>query len=100
MGPHARAGPATSAAPPCFSSGPDPLLMLLRKKLLPTSTRLVDPNASITLVGSAGGPITPSPLRSWWKLVSRDSNAGLDPDTMPIVSEAQLPLLSVLQTVY
>src|SRR5260370_113449 len=34
-------------------------------------SRLVDPNASITTGG--GTPTTPSPFRSWWKLVSSDS---------------------------
>src|SRR5664279_4164170 len=64
--------PATTSAPPTFSAGPDPLAMLSRKKLFPTSVRLVDPAASITVV--AGTPITPSPFKSWWKLVSSVSN--------------------------
>ena len=43
---------------------------------MPTWTRLVEPSASITVEGT---PITPSPLRSWWKLGSSDSSALLVP---------------------
>ena len=78
--------PATTFAPPYFSSGPDPLAMLSRKKLFPTS-----PGWSIQMIRSPswpdGIPITPSPFKSWWKLVSSDCNAELVPDTAPIVSE-------------
>ena len=42
----------------------------------------------------------PSPLRSWWKLVSSDSSAMLFPDTAPVMLAMKLPLLSVFQTVY
>src|SRR5579871_2342825 len=47
----------------------------------------------------AGTPITPSLLRSWWKLGSRDSKAGFVGDTEPIGLLTKLPLLSVFQTV-
>ena len=45
------------------ATGPDPVLMESRKKLLPPSTRLVEPAASIT-VSVPGTPITPSPFKS------------------------------------
>ena len=48
----------------------------------------------------AARPIVPSPLRSWWKLVSSDSSAMLFPDTAPVMLAMKLPLLSVFQTVY
>src|ERR1035437_8718287 len=90
--------PGTTFAPAYCSSGPDPLL-LSRKKLFPTSTRLVEPYDSITVV--AGTPITPSPFKSWWKLVSSDSNAKLVPHTTPIaLFEMVLPLLSTVQIDY
>src|SRR6476659_1306536 len=66
--------------------------------MFPTCVRLVDPNASTTVGG--GTPITPSPFRSWWKLVSSVSSAVLFPDTVPIVLVVSLPLVSVFQTVY
>src|SRR5438477_411058 len=51
--------------------------------------------------GSAGGvpgtPITPSPLRSWWKLVSMFSSTVLLPETPGTGLETQLPALSVFQ---
>src|SRR5436190_43608 len=96
MGVHVPNCPAVTSAPWYLSDGPTPLL-LSRKKCVPTCSSVVTPLASITVpLGADGIPMTPSPLRSWWKLVSADSHARLVPDTEPL-SESLLPLLSVSQ---
>src|SRR5260370_1178759 len=43
--------------------------------------------------------MTPSPLRSWWKMVSKDSSVALLPEASAMVP-VYLPLLSVLQLMY
>ena len=82
--------------PPYFSEGSDPVLMLSRKNLVPTATRLVEPANSMTVPGT---PITPSPFKSCWKLVSNDCSALLLADKMALV-DVKLPLPSVVQTEY
>src|SRR5436190_465016 len=58
--------------PRYVSSGPAAPPVLLKKKLLPTWVRLVEPYDSIIVVGTEV-PITVSPFRSCWKLASYEA---------------------------
>ena len=62
-----------------------------------TCVRLVAPFVSIAVVAR---PVVPSPLRSWWKLVSSDCNVALPPVIGASMVELYAPLLSVAQTRY
>ena len=55
---------------------------VIKEKIVPDLDQAGRAKDSITVVTK--NPINPSPLRSWWKLVSSDSSAVLVPDTVPI----------------
>ena len=63
-----------------------------------TLVPFADPHTPLT--GAGATPITPSPFRSWRKLVSSYFRAALFPDTVPVKLAMKLPLLSVLQAAY
>ena len=67
--------------------------------MFPLASRLVVPDDSITVaLDGTGMPIVPSPFRSWLKLTSINSSAGLVPDTLLSGPETKLPLASVFHT--
>src|SRR6478735_1078366 len=80
--------PAVTGEPTYFSTCPEPPATGFMEKLLPFCTRLVLPNDSMMGVdggGVVGTPITPSWLRSWWKLLSACSSVVLVPETTPVL---------------
>ena len=89
--------PFAVALPSCVA--PSNILTVLLASAVPVSVSTaasVMPSPTVPVSGEnavmvgAGGavvpkPITPSPFRSWWKLVSSDSSVELVPDTTPII---------------
>ena len=65
-----------------FSVGPVPSATGFMTYWLPEIPRMVAPKASTTVGG--GGPMVPSPFRSWWKEVSSVSNPKSDPATTAV----------------